>query len=268
MESIISYFSGIGFDLLGMLKIGGILLIGCLLVSSLARFIFGKKSLLGHSVSSSIAIIFIYILVVLILTQASQYSFLVAPLPFAEISADQMQFFSFHDTDYCTIAGQLLSMVILAFLVNLMDCWFPRGKHILGWLFWRCATVAAGFLLHFAAVWLLNRYLPQGIQMYAPIVLIALLLLMLLTGSLRFLVGLLLTSVNPLVAALYTFFFASLVGKQITKAVFTTAILSGLILMLENFGVTAISLAAAALAAYIPFILILILVWYLVNLIL
>ena len=101
--------------------------------------------------------------------------------------------------------------------------------------------------------------------MYAPVILLAILLVMLLTGALRFLVGLVLTTVNPLIAALYTFFFASLVGKQITKAVLTTGILSGVILLLEKLGITTLSLLSGALVAYIPFLLILIVVWYIVS---
>ena len=88
---------------------------------------------------------------------------------------------------------------------------------------------------------------------------------MLLTGALKFLVGLVLTSVNPLIAALYTFFFANAVGKQITKAMLTTAILVGLVLILQEMGIVAISVASAALAAYIPLILLVLVLWYIIG---
>ena len=136
---------------------------------------------------------------------------------------------------------------------------------LLKWLFWRILTVAVGFLLHYGVTWLLHRYLPQGIVLYAPAILLAILVLMLLTGALRFLVGLVLTTVNPVIAAFYTFFFASLVGKQITRAVLTTGILSGVIVLLEDMGITALSLAPGALVAYVPFLLILVPVWYFVS---
>lgn len=265
MEAIVSFFAGIGLDYWSLLKAAGILLLGSLLISSVSHFIFRKKTLLGHAVSSSIAIIFIYVVMVLILTEFTQLRFLVTPLPFASLSETQIAFFSFHGASYTTIAGQLLSMVILAFLVNLVDTWMPTGKNILSWTFWRLITVTIGFLLHCTAAWIFSRFLPQGIQMYAPVILLAILLIMLLTGALRFLVGLVLTTVNPLVAALYTFFFATLVGKQITKAVLTTALLAGAILLLEKLGITALSLVAGALLAYIPFLLVLIVVWYIVS---
>ena len=58
---------------------------------------------------------------------------------------------------------------------------------------------------------------------------------------------------------------ANVVGKQITKAMLTTAILSGLVYLLNYLGVTVISIASAALMAYIPFLIILVVLWYVVN---
>ena len=265
MDTFISYFATLGLNFSGMLKFALILLLGALLASTLIRFIFRKQTLLGHSVSSSIAIIFIYVVLVLILTLVSELHFLISPLPFAVISKESIQFFSFSHSAYPMIASELVSMMILAFLVNLVDGWLPRGKGLFQWLFCRCLTVAIGFFLHYLAAYLFNRYLPQGIIQYAPAILLAILALLLLTGALRFLVGLILTTVNPIIAALYTFFFASIIGKQITKAVLTTGILSGLIYLLEDFGVSSLSLLPGALIAYIPFLLLLIPVWYLVS---
>lgn len=265
MESIVSYFAGIGLDFWGILKVAGIVLLGALLLSAVNRFIFRKQTMLGHAISSSIAIIFIYVVMVLILTMAADLRFLVTPLPFASISQECIRFFRFGGAGYAVIAAELLSMIILAFLVNLIDTWMPRGKNLLTWLLWRILTVALGFLLHYFATGLFTRYLPQGIVMYAPAILLAILVVMLLTGALRFLVGLILTTVNPIIAALYTFFFATIVGKQVTKAVLTTAILSAVILLLEDLGIATLSLMAGALVAYIPFLLVLILVWYIVS---
>ena len=64
---------------------------------------------------------------------------------------------------------------------------------------------------------------------------------------------------------MYTFFFANVVGKLITRAVLTTGILAGLVYLLNNMGITVLAIGAAALAAYVPFLLALIGLWYLVN---
>lgn len=266
MESIVSFFAGMGIDFWSFIRLAGILLLGALLLSGVNRFIFRKQTLLSQAVSSSIAIIFIYVVMVLILTIFQQLSFLVTPLPFASISRHSIQFFSFQGAGFTTIAAEVLSMIILAFLVSLIDSWMPKPKHLLKWTLWRVLTVALGFGVHYGASWLLHRYLPQGIVMYAPTILLVILLIMLLTGALRFLLGLLLVTVSPLIGALYTFFFASLIGKQVTKAVLTTGLLCGVLLLLEDMGITELSLMAGALVGYIPFLLVLVLVWYLICL--
>ena len=155
-------------------------------------------------------------------------------------------------------------MIILSFLVNIADSWLPRGKNLFTWLFFRCLTVIAGFVLHFIAVGLLATYLPEGIIIYAPTVLLALLALLLLTGVLKIIVGAFLTTVNPIIGGLYTFFFATFIGKQITKAVLTTGVLAAIVFALCYFGITAISLASAALLGYIPLLILLIVLWYIV----
>ena len=102
-------------------------------------------------------------------------------------------------------------------------------------------------------------------MLYAPAILLVILVIMLLTGALRFLVGLFLTTINPLIAALYTFFFATLIGKQVTKAILTCAILSGVILLIEKLDLQSLPLTRGALVAYLPFLLLLLPVWYLVS---
>ena len=264
MESIFQYFRSLNLDLPAMLRTGGILLVGMLAVGLIGRFLFGQRSVINSAVSSTIGILFIYAVTVVCSSMGGELSRFVTPLPFAAISGDQLQLFSFRNNEYTAICAQLVSMILLAFAVNLADGWIPKGKGLFSWLFFRCLTVAIGLLLHMVIVWVFTRYLPDGIVMYAPAILLGLLVIMMLTGALKLLVGLVLTTVNPLIAALYTFFFANIVGKQISKAVLTTAMLAGLVILLEQLGYTSFGIASAALIAYVPFVLLLVALWYLV----
>lgn len=261
---LMEYFNSLDLDLMSMLKAAGILIAGILIVGMLGRFVFGKRSSLNAAVSSAIAILFIYAVTIVLNSAGAQFRDFIAPLPFIAISGDNLVLLSLSGADYTVICSTLLSMVILVFLVNLVDRWVPKGKKLFGWLFFRCLTVAIAYCLHLAVVWLFTTYLPEGIVTYAPAILLGLLVLMLLTGALKLLVGILLTTVNPLIGALYTFFFANIVGKQITRAVLTTALLTGFVYLLETIGYSTISIASAALIAYLPFLLILIGLWYLV----
>ena len=265
MESIINYFLNLQLNWPYLLKIAGVLLLGSLLISLLGRFIFGAKSAVSNAISSAIGIIFICAITVVIRSFGAQYAAWIAPVPFISISGDNLELINFLTSDYRTICSQVLSMIILAFLINLIDGWLPKNKNIFSWLFFRVLTVALSYVLHLGITWLFTTYLPGVIVTYAPVILLALLVLMLLTGALKIVVGALMATVNPIIGALYTFFFANIIGKQISKAALTSAILAGFVILLRYLGIAVISIASAALVAYIPFLLILIALWYIVN---
>ena len=262
METIISLFDTIGIDFDTFWKAGLVLLLGTLLLSVIGRFAFGKRSVLNHAVSSAIGILFIVAISLVLRTFGDAYQQLIAPLPFVSISGNTLTLFSFQNAHYTTICGELLNMMILAFLVNLADNWLPAGKNLFTWLFFRILTVVIAYILHLVVVGLLATYLPEGILTYAPVVLLVVLLLLLLTGALKIVVGALLSTVNPIIGGLYTFFFANFIGKQITKAVLTTLILTGIVIGLQYLGIHSLLITADALLTYLPILAILIVLWY------
>lgn len=264
MDTIIQFFQSMGINFDTFWKAALLLLLGTILLSLFGRFVFGKRSALNNAVSSAIGILFIYAVTVVLGSAGAQFSKLIVPLPFVTISGEEMILFSFENAHYTTICSEVLSMIILAFLVNLADGWLPRGKNIFTWVFFRCLTVVIGYLLHLIVVGLSAAYLPEGIMTYAPAILLGLLVLLLLTGALKIVVGAVLSTVNPLIGGLYTFFFATVIGKQITKAVLTTVLLTALVIGLQYIGLGVISIASAALTAYIPVMILLVVLWYIV----
>ena len=264
MESVVQYFSSMNLNIELFLKVTGLICLAMLALALVGRFVFGKRSALSLAVSSAIGILFIYAITIVLGDAGESFQKFIAPLPFVTIENDTMVLFDFQ-ADYTVVCTQILSMIILSFLMNLADRWLPTGKRLIPWVLFRSLAVLIGLVLHLIVTGLLTTYLPEGLVTYAPVILLGVLAIMLLTGALKFLVGLVLTTVNPLIAALYTFFFANVVGKQVTKAILTTAILAGLVLALQKIGVVAISIASAALVAYIPLIILLIALWYVVG---
>lgn len=268
MNELRQLLASVDFDFQVFWKALVILAVGTIVLGSVGRFAFGKRSALNHSVSSAIGILFVYAATVVLYSMGARYQAFIAPLPFVTFSGTEMTLFSFFGADYTVICTQLLSMIILAFLANLFDGILPKGKKLIGWLFYRCLTVALAMTAHLAVDWLFTTYLPQGLVTYAPTIVLGLLILLLAVGALKLVIGALLATVNPLIGAFYTFFFATLVGKALSKAILTTAILSAMILALNYVGVAAVSIASAALIAYIPFLLVLVALWYVVGAIL
>lgn len=265
MDTIMEYFDSLGLDFWSLLTCGAAIVVGTLLLSLLSRFVFGKKSNLTYALSSAVGIIMMCALIVGLKYAGPQFSGLIAPMPFVQTSEQTLYLFDFTGADYTVICTQLLSCIILAFLFNTVDRWMPKPANIFGWLIFRCLTVIIALALHLFVSALLLRYLPEGLMTYAPVVLLAILILMLLTGALKLLVGILLSTVNPIIGGLYTFFFATIVGKMITRAVFTTGLLALLITALKYLGITAVSIAASVLIVYLPLLLLLMVIWYVIN---
>ena len=268
MENLLNELTNTGFSVEMFLTAGVFFAAAALLTGWLGKVIFGNNNELSHAVSSAIGILFIYIITVLVLMagpELEEFKGFLSPLPFVDIRGEQLYLFVYASSTFDAICVQVLSMVILAFLVNLLDTMLPRGETIIGWFLFRCVTVVLAMAAHWLVCQLLTAFLPDVIVNYASVILLGVLVAMLAVGIFRFLVGAAIATVNPIVGALYTFFFANIIGVQLSKSVLTTAMLSLLIYALNELGILTISIAAAALMAYLPFLIILIAVWYIVN---
>ena len=211
-------------------------------------------------------ILCIYVLSIVIVTfNPYDLSQFLTPLPFVRFQGENLSILSFTDTPLPTLCYEVLSMVILAFLVNLLDGWIPQGKKVTGWFGYRFLTVILSMMLHYGVTWAFNRFLPGALAAYAPMILLGILGTMLILGFLNILLSLVLTVVNPIIGALYTFFFSNVFGKQITKAVITTIILGALVVVLNYLGYAVISISVSALLSYLPLTGTLLLLWYILG---
>ena len=244
-------------DFRSLLTIACVSIIAILILGIIARLIFGKRSTLGCSVSSAIAVLFIYALSLVLRCTGSIFEPLCAPLPFLDIQNGVLLITGFR-SGFAALCAELTSLITLALIVSLIDTWMPSGKK-LTWILFRFLTVVAGLVAHVIVVSLLQKYL--SFLSFAPMIILGILLLMTVSALLK----VVLITTNPIIGLLYTFFFSNVVGKQIFKAVLTTALLSGLLLLMNTFGISAILITAGGLVAYIPFALALMGLWYVSN---
>ena len=70
---------------------------------------------------------------------------------------------------------------------------------------------------------------------------------------------------NPFIGAVYTFFFSNIVGKQVTKAVFSAGILCVILFFMDQAGLSFIHISTTALTAYVPVALVSVVLWYLIG---
>lgn len=268
MDTIYDFLDSItpeGFQSAQFVQFLAVAVLGVLALAVVARLVFGSRSNMNHAVSSAIAILWVYIVNVVICSTGAELTFLLSPLPFVSISGDYLTIFPILSAEFNDICTHVLNLVILAFLMNLLDSWLPKGKKLLSWYFFRLLTVVLAICLQYVVNLLLAAFVPEGLAAVAPTVLMIVLVATLALGALKLLVGGALAFINPFLGIFYTFFFSTMVGKQLSKAILTTAILTGLVCLLNYLGITAVCIASAALAAYIPLVIVMLILWYVVG---
>lgn len=251
--------------ILSYLKFLGILVFGILLLSSLFHFIFGKKAQLNHAVSATVEILCLYVINIVIYSLGLHWELFLSPLPFISIEGDYMHVMPILSTDFHLVCEQVLKVVMIAFFVNLLESIMPKGKRLLSWYFFRLLTVVLAVGANYLVDMLITAFVPETVFAMAETVLLLLLVVLILLGSLKVLVGVTLAFLDPIVSALYTFFFSSIVGRQLARALVTTALLTALVALLEGLGLTTIFIAASGLTAYIPMLVVLLALWYVIG---
>ncbi|MBQ3215112.1 MAG: hypothetical protein IJB11_03235 [Oscillospiraceae bacterium] len=268
MEAVYSFIDSItpeAFNGRDFLKFAAFFIIGMLVISLVGRLILGKKSTLNRSVCCAISILCMYVVNVVIYSLGLKLDAILAPLPFVSLSGDYLLIDDLLYSGFSSICTKVLNMLILAFLVGLLDSWLPQGKKLLSWFAFRVLSVVLAMCLHYVVSMALLAIVPQGVITFAPAVLIIILVAAILLGSLKILVGGALAIISPILGVLYTFFFSNIVGKQLSKAVLTTAILSGLVCLLNYFEICAIYIGSAVLIAYLPLLLVVLVLWYVIS---
>lgn len=237
-----------------------------LILGVTGRVVLGKRSSLNHSLSSAMGILLIYAITIVVYTfkpwDLEQW---LSPLPFVTFSGEYLIVLPIMDTAFPALCTEVLSMIILAFLVNLIDSIMPRGKSLIGWYLLRFLSVITSMGLHYLTTWAFHTYLPEFLVTYAPAALLFVLIFMLFSGFVSLVLGLIISINSPFLGAMYTFFFTNIVGKQVSKAVFSAAILTSIFFLMGYAGYTVISITAASLLAYIPLALLAMILWYLIG---
>lgn len=237
-----------------------------LLTSTLSRVILGKRSSLNHALSSVMGILFIYALTIIVYTfKPWRLEQFLSPLPFIVFAGDCIMVIPFQGSVLSVLCHETLSLVILAFLVNLLDSFIPKGRGVISWYFLRFVTVVLAIALHLIVNWAFDTYLPDVLVRYAPVILLGILVSMLLLGIMNVILGAILAIVDPIMGAVYAFFFSNVIGKQLTKAVFTTILICIVVFLLGHLGFCLISISQSSLLSYIPMVAVMLILWYVIG---
>ncbi len=237
-----------------------------LLISWVIKSLFGKDSDLRHAFVSSMGIIMLYVLCMVIYTfnPAGLRRFL-APLPFVTFTDNHMNLFRFQGADFSMISLQLISMLLLTYLVNQISNLTPDKLTPYTWILCRLGLLLLSIFAYYLAYCILGnlalKLLPGPVLEYTSVILLGIVGFLFLLGVLKWVLGLFLTVVNPLLGGVYAFFFANKLGKNISRAIGSTTALTLFVMVVRRLGYSSLSLAPEDLIRYIPLCLCIMALW-------
>jgi hypothetical protein len=209
------------------------------------RLIFGRRATAARAVTTVLGILMTYIITHLLIAAGSPLSQYLPSLPFVKFTESAIEVFSLNALESQNFTYQLVNLIMLAFLFGLMDDLLPGGKNIFVWLILRCVSILSAYLGFILVNSIFTEILPGFILQYAPVILLALLVLFLAVTVFKWLIGMVLgISGGPVIGAIYTFFVSNLVGKQLTKAALTSGLFYLLIYLANRFEYTSITIGS------------------------
>lgn len=244
---------------------GAIGIAGLLLISSMVRFLFGKKNQLGKAITSAMEILCLYVIWTAIYCFGLHWKVFLSPLPFLSLEHNCLNIFPILSAPFQEICVPFLKLLMIAFLVNLMNSVIPEGKRLFIWLIMRICAVVLALGLNYVLDLALGIWFPQSFWQNASWVLLGVLVLLIALGSLKMIVGAALFVTNPLIGALYTFFFSNLIGRSLARSILSAGLVTGLVCLMNSLGILSIAVSAASLLALIPAFAIIVLLWYAID---
>lgn len=252
-----------GIDLMYWLQTALVLAAAACILGGGLRLIFGRGSAIVQAVAACVTLALVYTSAAALYALLPEIRNMIPPLPFFTVTPEAATCHDPLQADAAALCSELLRLFILAVLVNLSESLLPTGQRLLSWYGFRCLSVCITLGGYFGFCCLTELLLPQFFGSYAVWILLGIWGFILLTGLLRLLLGIILAVINPLIAAIYAFFFSNLIGKQITKSILTAVGFTLLLAVLARLGFHGIDFSAFSLLTYGPICLILLAALYL-----
>ena len=236
-----------------------------LLLSSCLKALQGKDGPLPDAVSSTLAILLIYTISVTGFIGGEPFDSLqeyLPPLPFLTLDTHTVSVIQLESIGLDRLCSEIVYFMILAAMVNLADSMLPRGEHFIPWIFFRTITIAVPIILFGMIPTDIATDFSDFGAVNSPYILMAIVGVMMAVGCLKYFVGFAIATVNPILAALYTFFVAGVTGQLISKTLLTTLFIFLIIWGLHFTNLSVISPDPYGIYLYGALICLLTALWY------
>lgn len=268
MDDLTSILPAVGefaasIDWMAVLKTSAIIIAAFLILGGIFRLLFGKGSKTSRAVSACLSIGLVYLAAILLYVFVPELRSSVSQLPFITVTQDHFLLWDLRLLGEELLYPSLLRLALLAFLVNLLETILPEGKKFITWYLWRTVTVLASLAAYVGVNHLAAMFVPQIFGVWAKYIILGFWAVILLSGLMKGLLAVILTVVNPIIGAIYTFFFVSKLGSQCSKSILTTLLCAAVFALLNNAGINQFAFADFSLTAYGPICVVLVVMLYL-----
>lgn len=241
-----------------------IAIVSILIVTSILRLCFGKASIFNSAIYSALAILCIYAITVLIYALGDNLDIIFSPLPFVSVSEENLVIFPIQDASFREICREYVNMTILAYLMNLLETWLPKGNKVWDWFGFRFFALVLAVCLHYCFNIFLHTVFQESILLLAPLGLLAIVMVSFLLAYIKIMAGDKAGFLGPFLGMFHNFFFNKDQGKQLRRAMLTSLLLLVVVYVLNYLSYSTISLATVAIIAYLPVIFFGLTLWYIV----
>ena len=244
-------------------------LIGIVMILALlVRLIHKKASQYNHALSSAMALMFMYLLMVLLHKWVPQ---IVDPvldkLPLVDVNFDSgtITLFQFSDARFTQSCLELLYLLILSFCLIGLDDIIPDAKNVGTWMILQFIIACIAMAIYCFVLNCINTFIPEVLTSYAPMILICILLFLVFLGILKVVLGLILMAVNPLLGAVGAFFSSNKMGMALGKSVMCSFVLLAATALMKYKGLTVIFMADLTLLVCLLPLVVLAILWVVIG---
>ena len=216
-----------------------------LILAALVRLIHKKASQYNHALSSAMALMFMYMLMVLLHRLIPD---IVDPvlqkLPLIDVNFETgtISLFQFSMDRFTEGCRELVYLMILSFCLIGLDDIIPDSKNVGSWMLLQFIIACIALAIYCFILNSINTFFPEVFTSVAPMILVSILLFMVFLGLLKVILTMMLVAVNPLLGAISAFFSSNKLGMALGKSVMCSFVLIAMTAFLRFKEVTVVSL--------------------------
>ena len=234
-----------GFDPFDMFHTLFYLVGVALILAALIRLIHKKTSQYNHALSSAMALIFMYMLMLLlhnVIPEIVDPVLEKLPLIDVNLESNTIKLFQFSANRFGECCQELVYVLILSFCLIGLDDIIPDAKNVASWMLLQFIIACVAMAVYSFVLRCIDHFFPEIFTSVAPMILVSILLFMVFLGLLKVILTLILAAVNPLLGAISAFFSSNKLGMALGKSVMCSFVLIAMTYVLRLNDITTVSL--------------------------